>query len=271
MELFNYSLIRAVPDSRRGEWVNVGVCVYHQGSLDVRVIEGYSKIRALNPNVDLRLLRRLSQDWNSICDGVASAEACQTVLSDLPFVHASPVAQFMCETGNYEEQVQLLMKDLVIPPLAAREKPEPRLKATLKSHLIKAKLYSEDPTAISKHKVIPNFPIMKEAKLYADFAARNGVMHITETIDFRVKSEQLRHRHGQAAIKSITLDKAGEIFPDCRRNVVFAYHPKDLDEIQPSMNLLRDYSMRMFDAGNPSDLASFVEITASALRQMLGP
>lgn len=271
MEVFDYSLIRAVPDPRRGEWVNIGVCVYHHGNLDVHLIDSYNKIRALDPNVDLRLLRRLSQDWNSICEDLDGSSSRQAILSALPFVHASPLAQFVCDPELYEEQVRLLLRDLIVPPLAIREKREPRLRATLKSHLIKAKLYSEDPGAIFQHKVVSNYPVMEEAKLFADFAAMNGVMHITETIDFRVKSEQLRNRHGQAAIKSITLDKAGEIFPNCKRNVVFAYNQQDLDEIQPSLNLLRDYSMHMFDAGNPKDLADFVEITASALCQRLEP
>ncbi|SFN67052.1 DUF3037 domain-containing protein [Dokdonella immobilis] len=271
MQIFDYSLIRAVPDPRRGEWVNIGVCVYHTGNLDVHLTDSYNKIRALDPNADLRLLRRLSHDWNSICEDLGSAVARQAILSGLPFAHASPLAQFVCDTESYEEQVRLLLRDLIVPPVAIREKREPRLRATLKNHLIRAKLYSEDPSAISQHKVVANFPVMEEAKLFADFAARNGVMHITETIDFRVKSDQLRNRHGQAAIKSITLDKAGEIFPDCKRNVVFAYNDQDLDEIQPSLNLLRDYSMNMFNAGNPKDLADFVELTASALRQRLEP
>lgn len=271
MEVFDYSLIRAVPDPRRGEWANIGVCVYLRGNLDVHLTDSYNKVRALDPNVDLRILRRLSQDWNSICEGVDSSAMRQAILAGLPFVHASPVAQFACDLESYEEQVRLLLRDLIVPPLAIREKREPRLRATLKSHLIKAKLYSEDPSAISQHKVVANFPVMEEAKLFADFAARNGVMHITETIDFRVKSDQLRNRHGQAAIKSITLDKAGEIFPNCRRNVVFAYNQQDIEEIQPSLNLLRDYSMAMFDAGNPKDLANFVELTASVLGQRLEP
>lgn len=269
MQVFDYSLIRVVPDLRRGEWVNIGVCVYHPGNLDVHLADSYNKVRALDPNVDLRLLRRLSQDWNSICEDLDGAITRQAILSGLPFVHASPLAQFVCDPESYEEQVRLLLRDLIVPPLAIREKREPRLRATLKSHLIKAKLYSEDLSAISQHKVVANFPVMEEAKLFADFAARNGVMHITETIDFRVKRDQLRNRHGQAAIKSITLDKAGEIFPDCKRNVVFAYNHQDIEEIQPSLNLLRDYSMNMFDAGNPKDLADFVELTASALGQRL--
>jgi hypothetical protein len=268
MELFNYSLIRAVPDPRRGEWVNVGVCVYLAGFLDVRLSESNTKLRALDPNLDTRSLRDLSRHWNEIAEGFPTTAEKQLALGSLPFVHASGVAQFIAENKDYEEQLGLILRDLVIPPVAIREKREARLQATLKTHLRRAKLYSDDPNAIREHKVVSNFPIKEQAGLYADFAARNGVMHITETIDFRVKSEQLRNRHGLAAIKSITLDVAFGIFPNCNRNVVYAYHPRDIDAIQPSLNMLRDYSMHMFDAGAPNELAQFVEVTAQALSQM---
>lgn len=267
MELFDYSLIRAVPDPRRGEWVNVGVCVYLSGFLDVRLSESSTKLRALDPNLDTRILRNLSGHWNEIVDGFHTTVEKQLVLGSLPFVHASAVAQFVAESKDYEEQLGLILRDLVIPPVAVREKREARLQATLKTHLRRAKLYSDDPNAIQEHKVVSKFPIKRQADLYADFAAKNGVMHITETIDFRVKSEQLRNRHGLAAIKSITLDVAGDIFPNCNRNVVYAYYSRDIDAIQPSLNMLRDYSMHMFDAGNPSELAQFVEVTAQALSQ----
>ena len=265
MELFNYSLIRVVPDPRRGEWINIGVCVYLQGMIDVRLGESSTKLRALDPNLDTRLIRDLSRNWNELTQGLQSTMEKQLVLGSLPLIHASPIAQFFTEVKDYEDQINLILRDLVTPPLAIRQKREARLQATLKEHLRRAKLYSDDPNAIKEHKVVSNFPVREQSNLYADFAAKNGVMHITETIDFRVKLEQLRNRHGLAAIKSITLDVAGDVFPNCNRNVVYAYHPKDIEAIQPSLNLLSDYSMSMFDASKPDELAHFVEVTAKAL------
>lgn len=265
MERYDYSLIRAVPDPRRGEWVNIGVCVYLSGFLDVRIAESLTKVRALDPNFDSRISMSLGQDWNEAAASIDDTTMKQRLLGSLPIVHASPLAQFVSEREDYEVQIGAILRDLVIPPVTIREKKEARLRATLKEHLKKAHLYSDDPSAISRHKVVPNFPVKQEANLYADFAAKNGVMHITETIDFRVKAEQLRNRHGLAAIKSITLDVAGGQYPDCKRNVVYAYHEKDAELVEPSLNLLRDYSMSMFNAGNRKELAEYVAMTADAL------
>ena len=62
-----------------------------------------------------------------------------------------------------------------------------------------------------RHRVVPHYPIV-EGAINADFALRNGAMHIVETLDMRVKAESLRNKTHEASTKAIAFDQAKSTF-----------------------------------------------------------
>lgn len=265
-DTFTYSLIRVVPDRRRGEWVNAGVVVYLRDRLDIRLHGNYSKLRAMAPALDTAFLQTLPAAWERLCEGEDSIDERQALLSRLPLAHASPAGQFCADAGTYEQQVQSILQDLVAPPPAPSRKALPtRLETMLKAHFQRARLLGNGAEDIHRHLVVPRYPIDSSARLYADFALRNGKLRLTETIDFRVSLEQMRHRHGLAALKSVTLNRAAALHGgDCVPSVVYAARTEDLDLIQHSLNMLGDYADRLYDANNESDMADYMSMMASA-------
>ncbi len=265
---YEYALIRVVPDRRRGEWANVGVCVFLRDRLDIRIHPNTSKLRVLAPSLDLGFLQHLPQLWSRIAEGDAPAQERHALLKGLPLAHASPLGAFIAPPERYEVEVESILRDLVIPPPApVRALREPRLITSLKHQFIRSKLYSPDPKDIERHCVVQNYPIEAGAGLYADFALQNGALRITETIDFRVNPDTLRSaKHGQAAIKAITLNKAAQLHRRCVPSVVYAVNPEHQDLVQPSLNLLAGYAERLYDATNRNDMADYMEMMQAAAR-----
>src|SRR5690606_36567860 len=115
-DTYTYSLIRIVPDSRRGEWINGGVVVYLADTLDVRLLANTTRLRALAPTLDIGFLQHLPTAWRTLCAGERSDEMRQSILAQLPVAHASPAGQFCADAGNYDKQVDAIIQDLVAPP-----------------------------------------------------------------------------------------------------------------------------------------------------------
>ena len=69
--LFEYALIRLVPRVEREEFVNVGVvvCCKRQNFIECKIHLPEQKLLALDPDVDLDLVRRYLDSFERICKG----------------------------------------------------------------------------------------------------------------------------------------------------------------------------------------------------------
>ncbi|GAB2973952.1 DUF3037 domain-containing protein [Saccharothrix stipae] len=73
--VFEYALLRAVPRQERGEFVNVGVLVYCKALefLGARVHVDERRVLALDPFLDVEVLRAHLEHLGLSCDGVPTA------------------------------------------------------------------------------------------------------------------------------------------------------------------------------------------------------
>ncbi|MBZ7756557.1 DUF3037 domain-containing protein, partial [Raoultella ornithinolytica] len=63
MKTFKYSLIRVTPNLEKGETINVGLIVYRENEIDVRMINSVSKLRAIDKNLSLDYLDDLTSSF----------------------------------------------------------------------------------------------------------------------------------------------------------------------------------------------------------------
>jgi hypothetical protein len=70
-ELFEYAVIRVIPRIERGEQVNVGVILYCQRRdfLAARIDLDAARLRAIDPAIDLELVREALDPWARACEG----------------------------------------------------------------------------------------------------------------------------------------------------------------------------------------------------------
>ncbi|HHP8511194.1 TPA: DUF3037 domain-containing protein, partial [Klebsiella pneumoniae] len=60
MKTFKYSLIRVTPNLEKGETINVGLIVYHDSDIDVRMLNSVSKLKAIDKGLSQNYLEDLS-------------------------------------------------------------------------------------------------------------------------------------------------------------------------------------------------------------------
>jgi Protein of unknown function (DUF3037) len=73
--VFEYAVLRAVPRPERGEFVNVGVLLYCSAVnfLCAKTFLDVSRVRALDPGVDVESLEAALGHLGASCDGALSA------------------------------------------------------------------------------------------------------------------------------------------------------------------------------------------------------
>src|SRR5437660_42133 len=114
---YRYSVLRAIPDQRRGECVNIGVVVFKPGGgTDVRLLSSLNKLYALDANIDVEQFEELPQmivDWVSSTDDI---ERRHESLKQFGIVTVSDLGLFQCDDKQYEWFVDQIMNTLVKPP-----------------------------------------------------------------------------------------------------------------------------------------------------------
>ena len=75
VEFYDYAAIRLVPRVERGEFINVGILLSCEARshLDVRIELDESRARAIDPRLDLAMVRRLLAAIEAVCRGGADA------------------------------------------------------------------------------------------------------------------------------------------------------------------------------------------------------
>jgi hypothetical protein len=189
--IFDYAVLQAVPDQRRGERVNIGIAVLRQDGLDIRVFET-RKIQALT-----------GQSWDSYIESFSSLMKAtdDPSLSKDQRLSKIEVVQgqiALSKTGwfksssveDYETVINDIAKSVILRPVRKRMKDEPTIVAEISAELRAAQILATKKDTIGSGKVFRNYEI--EAGIEADFAQLNSKLHVAAVLD-------LRSAHPQAA------------------------------------------------------------------------
>ncbi|GAB0149551.1 DUF3037 domain-containing protein [Marichromatium gracile] len=275
-ERLKYAVIRVVPDTRRGETVNIGVVVFRPAGLDVRLLPSLHKVRALDPRFDEQMLRDYPPYFSALIEGIERPEQQHQVLANLGSIRLSALGEFHLEQGqDYEQQVQSILSDLVKPPLKhKRVEPVTRLETVIRQQFEVLQLLAKQEDDIDRGMVVPKYPIEGHGNLYVDFALRKERWIVTETIDFSGSPSTLRGAKFKAsALKALTLDAAarklkGETVP----LVVYqAATDEILEAVQPSIDLLSDYAQQLYNYADADERAAYFDRIAYAAGQIKAP
>jgi hypothetical protein len=257
---FEYAVLRVIPDPRRGECVNIGLVVFLEDRLDVRILPSLAKLTALDGGIDQAYIRDLPTMLHELTNGHEDVNFRHSLLQRLGIVTVSSLGDFELQSNSdYDRLVDQLMKGLVTPVPPAREvlANNTRLTTSLKAKFRTQNILGQDIKDIAKHLVVPNYPIDEDEGLYADFVLKNGAYHVTETADLRADSASRQDRFKVASVTAIKLDKAKQSFgKKTKRFVVFA--SKSAAGIQQQINLMGDYSDYIYNLESKSDMAAYM-------------
>jgi hypothetical protein len=246
---FNYSILSAIPDRSRGERVNIGVIVFLNDRVDVRIAE-VSKLRALTGTDWTEYTNKFAALLESrFQDGESALKEIEAFPKLDPAFQASEIGAFRVENlSQYEGRITEIMTALVLRPKEhLKHDKTPRINTEISSHFKRIHVLAKTDDPIESHKVFQNYQVEDELK--ADFVQKNGVMRFAATIDLRKAKPQLR----EAALKAVILDRAKEITGECTCIGIYASLRPDAQEVKQHIQLLREYSDETYNWSDEID------------------
>lgn len=253
MKEFQYFLISLVPDPIRNEQVNVGVVGLFQNKTKAYFLKDPQKIKAIAPDYDTSIL---FEDFEKMLLSLSARSLTET-LSNLndEFVRIYPSAKgFVNSYAQFEKTMDDLYGRLVKPIIKNMIRAKiTKLKTDIKDTFKKRQLLGDE---LEEKKVVSNYVVSETEALVADFAYRNGVLNIVETIDFRVV--HLHNKLKDAALSAIKLDKAKKIDKKTKGTVLYYPPEGDHRNITNQQALLNDYFDQIYNWSDPSQHAEFL-------------
>lgn len=277
-EIANYCVIEIHPNPERMEVVTVGLLIRARGKWDIRVLPDLNKLLALNPFFPANGIIQMAKTLKAM---LFEFDSFDDVRFFLARIGGSPglqrfVGQFSsCDENTYNEEINWLLSELVIPPKLPNELIVPseahnRLRTRLRKQFKNRNLLASRDEKIDDHKIVESFPISANQGLFAEFALKNSVMHITETVDFDVSQNSKRHKVLEAQAKTLILSAAKQhLGKDTKTYVVVAGSNRSI--ALPSINLLSDYA-DVFALESSADMEIYFEkiyIAAHAPQRVL--
>lgn len=266
MNIVNYSLIQFTPDRKRNETINIGLIVFLPNAVAVHLCESIRKIRAVDGATSANDLKNIETKLSKLF-GQLSREP-QLFESEFEFRRKMMPGSFQLSglgyfaVNNPDEaslKINKLMAELVIPPKPqiSRERGA-RIITNLRSIFRQHDLFSDSVDDIFNHRIVEKFPISERANLHADFALKNGVYHITETIDLGARDASVKFK--EAGLKSFIMAKAKlELGTETKCYAVYSASAADEKDKAEAIDLLSEGSDFIFNLRSQKDKIDYIQ------------
>lgn len=266
MITFEYSIIKYMPDPKRGEIVNVGLVVFNAGRADVRVLNASAKVRIIDGTTRIEDLESLKEGITSVA---ALADNPKQAIELLKSFRASssflsePSCFVLDDINQYEKRVSALFNELV-KPYSSKEKviKSSRIHTYVKNIFQGMEILGKDVDDLSRHKVIYNYPLNENSGFSADFLLKNGKFHMTEAIDFNLNDPSAKFK--ETTMKVMTFMEGRKFLGDdsARYFVYFASAAKE-KEVIPHINLAEEYSDKIFNLESKEEHTEYFGLMSS--------
>jgi hypothetical protein len=184
---YKFAVLRASPDERRGERVNIGLAVAEPGgTLDIRLPEA-------------RKLRHLTgHHWEQVADAYADQlKAAWRETPDIERLGGTPSSMsevfslgapgsLRVREGDYEERVRSILRAMVERPLLSRAEKQERINTEI-AHVLKDRgVLGQKDEDLDSARVIPKFVVSPDKAIVADFVRKGPTkIRIVSTLDLR--------------------------------------------------------------------------------------
>ncbi|MBL0253196.1 MAG: DUF3037 domain-containing protein [Polaromonas sp.] len=240
-------IINYQPYPARAEHCSVGALVFNaEGSARAHLATNLKKLKALDPQSSVEILHD-SLKWlvSEINKNQDAWNAFRHGFSSLRF--SKDAGYFLYETdAEYDKQVKWLLS-VSSEPRSSRQgeirKPKSRLFIELRDTFKAYGWLGDSVQDINNHQVVTNFPVSLDEDLSAEFAMKNGILHLAETVDFRNGVSNVKKMEARG--KALVFDFAKEQIKNTACTVIVAAGDYADVEIKRSMNMLNRYSDRV--------------------------
>jgi hypothetical protein len=229
VQSFKFAVVRLSPGGVRDERINVGLAVFSDDDIDVRLTPRLDKIRVLSAALDQEIIRELSdsiaqRDLETRVAGVLDANARRVSIGDVGPLVLSTLGTFTCSSEReYEARIESIFAAVINPEPAApivREK-KSKVLTQLKKALREQKVLARNDEGLGSHRVVPN--LLLADGLVADLVLKNGNMHVFETVDISSSQTTARKAVTDIAVSALVLEQARIVFGqnDTRARLIY--------------------------------------------------
>ena len=211
---YKYSVAQFRAHPIRDERLNVGIVIFDEGRLEVRLPKSLDKLRAISSAVDIDMvwsaLTRLAEVDDFARDsGYLSVEQRLEQMRQLSSIHLSSVGSFYANSSElFENAVGQLIHKLVEPepaPQRQQKKRPTRLLSAVRTAFKAERVLAKKGETLDAHRVVTNQQIAEG--LSADFLLKNGAMHVIETVDAS-SDASLRRSVSDVAVSALVFEQA---------------------------------------------------------------
>ena len=261
-----YAILSDYPYQHRSEHVHIGIVVFcHDGETRVHLGANLRKMKALYPRADMDVIRSWEKELNSTLHKSSYQDtAAHLAMLGNDWRLGETVGKFLYDDENdYLVRVRSALRNLVDPiePRRPTRESTSRLFLDLKKTFSFHHWLGKD---INAHQIVPRFPVGPEVN--AEFALKNGRLHVIESLDLRVSNPYAKRTEAQA--KALAFDMARRLDKHAASYAVMAGLSSPIAE--GTRELLSAYADRVYAWESPSDMSDLFESVAHAVgRPML--
>lgn len=262
----SYAILQLRPFAHREELINVGLAVFRDDGLDVRLKGAPSILRHFGIEAD-------TLDWavSHICehdDPKLPPEERSRVASMLAGIHFSSMGWFLIDSPqDYERRVESLLQQYVEKPKKpSRQHKRSKLRRDLAEIFKGYKLLSNKSEDLENHKIVPNMPVGPAGRLHIDFLLKNSSFHATETLDYRASDAAGEKEVKSAALVNVTFRHARATFSSHGTKCYLVYAAPSLIEksISPALQIATDDADDVFNMESRDDKLRYLDTILAA-------
>jgi hypothetical protein len=264
-----YSLITMHPSIERLDVLCVGVAIIdaHQ-QWTIHTLQDTKKFTSINREFKLDTLTQMRSSLGMLfnnCPNLQSARNLLTLNRSTIRLHDFEGVFCYENQSSFDNQVAAIMQESVLPvPIKNqttnhRTSHRSRVRTKLQKQFKSMGLLGKSVAEIADHKVIPRYPISATHGLTAEFAIKNGVLNITETIEFEgITDDALRNKTLHAQAKCLLMKTAVEMFGGNTERHVVVSKSNSTAKFDGLIDLLASVA-EIHDIENPADMGTYFD------------
>lgn len=261
---YNFAVLRLAPQDARQESLNLGIAVFAETGLDIRLGRRLEKIRAISAAIDTDVLKDLLSDLRQLdakfMDARADSAFRVQALGRVGPLSLSGPGLFTAEDADaYERRVQSILKAMVEPePATARQRQKRSgILTEMKRLFRQEKVLAKPGEDLTSHRILTGYEL--DEGLVADMVLKNGKMHVVETVDASGADVSVRKAVAEIGVAALVLERARMEFGQATRSRLVYNASEQIERVaRPCLDAAAHQGAELINWASATDRRKFV-------------
>lgn len=267
-----YSIVQIVPDALRGECMNIGLALHMPEGPKLCLHILPSRLKLLDPSLSGIDAIEYEASWREMLSKFKDPEMkwqwLRTAMRPL-VVSPNTGKIYYSDEDDLSKKVNAILQRMVYPLKSQRLQRKRSVKridlnAEITNWLRKQHIFSRNMKDLTNNRVVSSFPLNLEEEMFAEFALKNGSIHVLETLDLRGHANYTKGLRNEASHKAMVLDVAVEALEKKSERLALVA-ADDYSEMKPAISLLNRKATGVLSMDSANDRQWLADFIAKAL------